>query len=259
MLIYQWENTGEKYAFRSNFHPSGFLVPPHIHEYAELLWVRSGSMTLSVDGVKYTAWANSVAFIFPNRIHEYTKNTPCDVWCAVFSNDFLSGFFELYTGKIPKNPIVDFSKDSSLLLRLSQTNGEEPIERAGILNLLFAELLRQTEMIPCPAVDDSLFRNSVDYISKHFREDLTLSGMAHRLGYHEKYLSTALHQQTGMNFRTFLATYRVDSAKRMLLNSREPISRIALECGFGSINTFNRVFRSLVGVTPGEYRMAPLD
>ena len=42
MLTYQNENIGESYAFRSRYHHPGYSVPPHIHEYSELMIGRMG-------------------------------------------------------------------------------------------------------------------------------------------------------------------------------------------------------------------------
>ena len=48
MLVYQNENIGKSYAFRSRYHRSGYTIPPHIHEYTELLWVLDGIMTMTL-------------------------------------------------------------------------------------------------------------------------------------------------------------------------------------------------------------------
>ena len=78
--------------------------------------------------------------------------------------------------------------------------------------------------------------------------------MAKELGYHEKYLSAVLHSLTKMHFRDFLATYRMEYAKKQLLSSTDPISQIAMDSGFSSINTFNKVFKKFIGMSPTDFR-----
>ncbi|MBQ3041489.1 MAG: helix-turn-helix transcriptional regulator [Clostridia bacterium] len=97
-----------------------------------------------------------------------------------------------------------------------------------------------------------IFHLIIEYMWSNFKDDIHLSDMAKHLGYHEKYLSSAIRSTTGMNFRTFLALYRINYAKNLLLNSRYAISEIATQCGFSSINTFNRMFLKLTKVTPSE-------
>lgn len=52
----------------------------------------------------------------------------------------------------------------------------------------------------------------------------------------------------------FINSLRLHNAKKLLNYTREPISDIAEKCGFSSAYYFIRVFKSNVGITPGEYR-----
>ena len=137
---------------------------------------------------------------------------------------------------------------------LSTTSPEDVVRITGLLHLLFGELVKNSDFTDRKGAGDSLYNRAINYISKNFCTDLTLGDMAKALGYHEKYLSSELHTLTHMNFRAFLSTYRVDHAKRLLRTTGINISEIALESGYSSINTFNRVFKENVGMTPSEYR-----
>jgi two-component system response regulator YesN len=46
----------------------------------------------------------------------------------------------------------------------------------------------------------------------------------------------------------------VDEAMRRLRESDEIITRISISTGFDNIRTFNRVFKKITGMTPGEFR-----
>lgn len=255
MLIYQSENIGSNYEFRSHCHHN-WSVPPHIHEYSEILYTISGCATMYLDGVKRTIPQGHMAFIMPNHIHAYTDETPAYVRCAVFSNDFIPAFFERYQNQVPTEPVIDLTDRAGMIEELAQTATDDIVRLSGLLNLLFAELPRRTELQEHHLRDTSLYMAAINYISTHFLTDFTLRDMARELGYHEKYLSPALHTLTGMNFRTFLASYRIDYAKSLLRSGKSQvnISEIALQCGFPSINTFNRTFKQMTGLTPSEYR-----
>ena len=43
-------------------------------------------------------------------------------------------------------------------------------------------------------------------------------------------------------------------AMELLSSTRTPVTQVALQCGFNSIATFNRVFREVKGCTPTQYR-----
>ena len=254
MLQYQNENFGRSYDYRRREH-DGFVVPAHIHEYSELLYTREGEMTMYLNGERRTVPAGHVALILPNEVHSYTDETPCRVWCSVFSNDFISLFLWKLGDRVPLDPVVDLTEHQPLLRALEQTEPDDTLRLSGLLQLLYSVLWKKIEAGTRPRAGGQVCRAAIAYISANFRSDITLSSVAAHLGYHEKYLSTALHALTGMNFCTFLSSYRVDHAKRLLREDAEKsVSLVALESGFSSINTFNRVFRRLTGMTPCAYR-----
>ena len=253
MLQYQNENIGESFSFKCRYHKK-YAVPPHIHEYSEIVYVESGNLTAYLNGEKISVPENHAAFIFPNEIHEYTSETPCSIWCAVFSNDFVQTFFNLHADSVPANCIIDLKKRKPLFEELTETTGEQILKRSAILHMLFSELESQTEFKEHIKSDNSIYHAAINYIAENFCNDITLCDMAKSLGYHEKYLSSTLHSLTKMNFRTFLATYRISHAKKLLKGSEATVAQIAMESGFSSLNTFNRVFKAVTGKTPSEYR-----
>ncbi|MBQ9098009.1 MAG: AraC family transcriptional regulator [Clostridia bacterium] len=256
MLQYQSENFGKSFDYRHRYHDR-FVIPAHIHEYSELLYVLSGEMTMYIRGERHLVPAGHVAFVLPNEIHAYTDETPCRCMCAVFSNDFIPLFLQQVGEGMLAMPVADMRHCTSLLASLEQTAFTDSMRLVGLLNLLYDAFLKQTKIVARPQEGVHLYQSAIAYIAKHFTEDITLSDVAAQLGYHEKYLSSALHSLTGMHFCMFLASYRVDLAKRILLSDAgqgKSISQVAMEVGFSSINTFNRSFKRLTGVTPVEYR-----
>jgi AraC-like DNA-binding protein len=54
--------------------------------------------------------------------------------------------------------------------------------------------------------------------------------------------------------KQYLTLLRLDVAKQRLLNQEETISGIAFAVGFNDVRHFSTTFRSVVGVTPSEFR-----
>ena len=85
--------------------------------------------------------------------------------------------------------------------------------------------------------------------------ELTLAELAHRLRTNTSLLSHVINTGCGQNFNDFVNSYRVAEAGRKLQDPRlahYSLVGIALESGFNSKSTFNRVFKKLAGRTPGE-------
>ena len=258
MIVYQIENFGNRYEYRSNPHEN-YVIPPHLHEYSEIAFTLSGVTTVIVDGKQYLLPAHHLIFILPNQIHEYRDDTASLMRCAVFSNDHIPAFFDKIQGLQPQNPVLDLSDQTELLEALSTTAPDDTVRLCGLLNLICHRLIGSTDWTVQEANRHSMFYDVIHYISEHFTEDIQLKDLAKKLGYHEKYLSSSLHSLTGMNFRSFLCSYRINLAKE-LLRAKSPdalrVSDVALRCGFSSINSFNRVFREITGLTPTQYRSA---
>jgi AraC-like DNA-binding protein len=94
-------------------------------------------------------------------------------------------------------------------------------------------------------------------------EGLTLAALAARVDLPEYRLRALIHQELGYrNFNALLHHYRVREACRKLSDpnlKRTPILTIALSVGYASVNTFNRGFREVMGVTPSVWRAEALD
>lgn len=252
MVNYQTKNVNKTFALHCGYRHN-LYVEPHIHEHSEIVYVHSGSMTMYLNGKKHVVNKGQAVFVFPNQIHQYTKETESDSWLAVFSNDFLASFFRLHFDTVPVDPVIDMGSEG-LIEALENTDPSDVCRITGLLHLVFSRLEKSTEFVKAPINGEPVYNAALNYLTNNYRNDITLSDMSKALGYHEKYLSSALHALTKMNFRTFLATYRVDHAQRLLKSSDMNISRIALESGFSSINTFNRVFKQITGLTPREYK-----
>lgn len=85
--------------------------------------------------------------------------------------------------------------------------------------------------------------------------ELTLTELAQRLRTTPNVLSKIINAGCGQNFNDFVNTYRVQEARRKLADPRfahYSLVGVALESGFNSKSTFNRVFKKLLGQAPSE-------
>jgi AraC-like DNA-binding protein len=85
--------------------------------------------------------------------------------------------------------------------------------------------------------------------------ELTLTELAQRLRTNPALLSKVINAGCGQNFNDFVNTYRVQEARRKLADPRfghYSLVGVALESGFNSKSTFNRVFKKLLGQAPSE-------
>lgn len=86
--------------------------------------------------------------------------------------------------------------------------------------------------------------------------NLKLENCAKKLHVPARKLSVVINEITGESFSHLLNKYRIEEAKKMLLSAEDnsTIENIYLHAGFNSRSTFNRVFKSITGNTPREFR-----
>jgi len=86
-------------------------------------------------------------------------------------------------------------------------------------------------------------------------EDLSLGRLSEALELTKNQLSQFLNTYYGKNFNSFVNGYRVDEAKKMLLNEpKRQIISIAFAVGFNSYSAFHMTFKKMTGQTPAEFR-----
>ncbi|MBJ6145161.1 AraC family transcriptional regulator [Hymenobacter sp. BT559] len=112
---------------------------------------------------------------------------------------------------------------------------------------------------PEPAPDLLLWRDRLLQLmdqAQPWREpDLTLPELAQWLQLHPAFLSKVINAGCGQNFNDFVNTYRTQEAQHKLADPRfahYSVLGVALESGFNSKSTFNRVFKKLTGQAPSD-------
>lgn len=88
-------------------------------------------------------------------------------------------------------------------------------------------------------------------------ENLSLREFALHLKADPNLISFILNNHLGGNFYDFVNRYRIEEVKNKLNNPEYKhlsLLGIALESGFNSKTTFNRVFKQVMGVTPTEFQ-----
>ena len=94
----------------------------------------------------------------------------------------------------------------------------------------------------------------ISYVEENYTENITLQTLAEALSYEYHYLSRVLRENLHIRFRTLVNQYRCEKAKELISTCDLPLSEIAMNCGFQSLRSFNRVFLELTGDTPSHVR-----
>ena len=97
-------------------------------------------------------------------------------------------------------------------------------------------------------------RHALRYMAANYAEPLTLETVAHEVGLSPNYLSKLFQESVGVGFREQLNRIRIEESKQLLLNTDYSLADIALAMGFVDQSYFCKVFKRIVGLTPGKFR-----
>lgn len=185
----------------------------------------------------------------------------------------------MLTGGIGTEPNGNFSPKASVwLLRFNDDGSEATASTNGWLwGLLAAGLLlafvvffilkrrkpqpQQESEEPSEAVtkgDEQLMQricHLMDEKQLYLQQGLKVSDIASALGINSRYVSDCVKAVRGCSLTQFVNEYRVEHAKRLLLERPEmKISTVAIESGFTNDKTMTRYFKEQTGMTPTEWK-----
>lgn len=97
---------------------------------------------------------------------------------------------------------------------------------------------------------DKVFRHMFD----NYNREIPLEEIAQLANMTKHAFCRYFKSRTQKSFIEFLNEIRISNASQMMTQEQKLIGNIAYECGFGSLSNFNKVFKSIKGLTPTEYK-----
>jgi len=149
-----------------------------------------------------------------------------------------------------------------LLLRLARELADKPIfYEAAIHHLLtemFVILAREQH---CPQDTDKsenaafdLAERILQYLAVHYTDSIEVSRLHERFNVSRSHMYDHFKQATGHSLNRYLTLYRINQAKRLLMDTPLSVTEIASNVGFGDLSHFFHTFKAETGQTPSAFR-----
>ena len=122
------------------------------------------------------------------------------------------------------------------------------------LALDIVTLVARTSDGRSPADPPAWLRHAREYIHDRCTRPLRIDDIAAAAGVHPASLVRAWRQHYRTAIGQYLRTVRLEWTRARLLETDEPLSRIALRAGFADQSHFTRSFTTQYGISPGRYR-----
>ena len=269
------QGTQEFIAYPSN---SSILVLPfsemcacetHYHSAVEIVLVEKGEAVYTLPDRTCIVSAGQVLILPPQCAHACSHKPGTQRYVFLFEPHIFGSLRDLsvYAQRLSQSSYLEddtvYRREvRDLLLQAAETfQARKPMWNSlcySLLIRLYSVLGRewaQQSAGPEPVNIDSEIMNSVlSYIGQHYGEKIHLDDAAAFSGFSKYYFSRAFKKYFGVTFTDYLTRCRLEAAMKLLTQTRMPIRQVAEQSGFGSVATFNRIFRAAMSCTPSRYR-----
>ena len=144
--------------------------------------------------------------------------------------------------------------DFAVLFPEKEQNPNLVVEQAYVQILLARSIPVFNLQEKSSVESNDIIYQTVSYIAKHFKEEMSLEKMARDMGVSKFTLSRVFSGTFHRNFNQYLNEQRLNYVCVHLECTDKSITDISMDAGFESQRTFNRVFRERYKMTPREYR-----
>ena len=241
----------------------------HYHQNLDLLYVLAGSVDVVIDDKIFQLKPEDMILINSNKRHKFENSG--NLLAIRFEIDYYllsqtvgsTQILFLCNSVADKNSaydklrqqmkeIVKYNYSSGLLDRcyLQSLNYE-------LLHLLIANFMVKTDEAKV------LFYNNSDkerigeiqsYIQGHYQSAISLNDLAEQMYLTPAYLSKYIKKKFGMTFMDYLNNVRLFHAVDELIYTNKSLTHIAMDNGFCTSAAFNKSFKKVFNMSPGEYR-----
>ena len=252
-----------------------FQIPVHWHDEFEIIYVRSGFLTVSISGESYIGKTGDAFVVSPGNLHLMGSQTgTVDYYTFLFPLKYISFRTDdmldekllepLNSGHLMICPRVnDTAKElCEQLIKIYEAKNDESESkittqvRTKIILLQFIlEMWKKGFVIE----NDTSGRNTVEkemvsYIQQNFTGKISLREFGEQFHLSEKYISRYFKEHFHITLSQYVTYLRLEHAKQLLQDTDIPVTDVAMESGYQNVSYFIRSFQKAYAVSPLKYR-----
>lgn len=255
-----------------------YFFPKHLHNNLEIYRILEGSCQMEIGNMCISCLKDDFIMILPNIAHSLSllPDFSCTFEHIHFSSmeltqislekyigspvtllDTLVHFFTSYH-QIPTDTFLS-SRISSIISEM-----EKPALFSQIqMNLQILELLihllqssnRDFSNLSSKNSTQNLYvLTALQYIEKNYASKIQITNIADEIHISPRYLNKLFSKYTHMSLLSYINVFRMNEAVKLMSNPRLTLAEIASMVGMNDSQHFSRLFKDIMGSSPGQYR-----
>lgn len=252
-----------------------FQIPVHWHDEFEIIYVRSGFLTVSISGESYIGKTGDAFVVSPGNLHLMgSQSGTVDYYTFLFPLKYISFRTDdmldekllepLNSGHLMICPRVkDTAKElCEQLIEIYMAKKDESESKIAtqvrtkiILLQFILEMWKKGFVIE----NDTSGRNTVEkemvsYIQQNFTGKISLREFGEQFHLSEKYISRYFKEHFHITLSQYVTYLRLEHAKQLLQDTDIPVTDVAMQSGYQNVSYFIRSFQKAYAVSPLKYR-----
>ena len=119
---------------------------------------------------------------------------------------------------------------------------------------VFDRMLESVYLLIRSQEHNSIIREVRKFIDDHYSEKITMEDVAASVSMSPSYLSALFKEKMSMTVHDYLIRVRIEKSIELLGRRDLSIKQVMQQCGIESQSYYNRIFKKMIGLTPGKYR-----
>lgn len=269
-------------SFRLMIQKNSYHIDPHWHPCVEIILPLSMDYQVKIEEETYHLHKGDIMFLHSGTIHALSGSSggarlifQFDVEILYSLREFqalLFSFPSFFILRRDLNNPTYIAAENLLLSAIWEFRHKKLLWEASLYalvlqlyTLLFRSPSLQMQVFPGNETGEiarhqenhpyqEKFLAVCQYINQNLSTGITLDMAASYAGFSKFHFSRLFKDFVGISFSQYVTMQRVHKAKLLLLTTQASITDIAMEAGFSSSSTFNRVFYQSEKMSPTDFR-----
>ena len=238
-------------------HKPALSLQRHMHQYACITMVLQGSYTERLGRRREECRAHSLIFKPPGEEHadDYGQAGAHSLVVEVTPRKLTA--IKVFSQALDEVFHAQSDALSALAIRIYKEfklmDSASPLSIEGLVLEILGQMTRQ-KLPDSETSPPHWLARARDFIHDHFAEPVSLATVAAAVDVDPSHLSRVFRKHFRITLGDYIRRIRIEKAMKDLRASEKSIAEVAMSVGFYDQSHFHNSFKSLLGITPAEFR-----
>lgn len=223
----------------------------HYHRSLEIVAVTEGTFDIQINHNAYAAKKGDL-FLIPPYCHHSIKPKQSKSVTIIVPPNLLGEYYSFYQKRHDfLLGETDFNETEIFPIIFTAGKFDNTLTRHGLFDMIIGIIAHHYRSTKDIYPQNDFIARTIGFLQKNYTEQISLGEISNHLGYSKYYFSKLFNSYMKCSFENYLVSLRLQKFIEQLKPDTN-ITKLAFDCGFESISSFYRNFKSTYGTTPKQ-------